>query len=591
MVHATIPARMPGRSLVHAPVRPSVVIGGARRHDLVVASWLVEPAPDFGLLVLRHADAPPERTDLLPPVGASVRVQLGPAVFEGPVVRHVTELADGAQALEAHVRHRLWHALREPVLGRWQLEGGAAAWREEEPVAFDAETVLASAETVEVRGRPVHVFDDSDAARPWTALEALEYLLAAHLPAAVAGPSGAELSALAAEPGALTADLRLDDVPLGEALARAAAQAGLALRAAQADPARLVAYGPGRSGNRRRLALAVAGAALAGSGSNVQSVRVEHAPRPDGATPLDPPEAPAPGGWWRLLRWPPKRRRPVLALGRPGRFEVTLELHPGWDASLHTSRYRDFVRSEAPDWPAVSDVLRKWVLNESGRYGGPPCEAPPCDCGSIDAAFVRRVPRRLEPCLSIDGFGFGRGVVVEVSLDAGATWSRYAGAVLLAQGECSLYLDDDALPGPYVQAALAGQARIRVTGVLAADRPLRVFLPGDLRRPVRVLRRPRLGRDRVHSWSLFHPAPAGVERDDLAALEAAARRAQAEATSPSAAQVLLAWVDPAFHVGDRVERIEGRGLSLGGSADAGPHVHAVLHRFGEEWDTRLWIED
>ena len=278
-------------------------------------------------------------------------------------------------------------------------------------------------------------------------------------------------------------------------------------------------------------------------------------------------------------------------LGCRKRYECTFPLHAGWDAARETAHYRDFVRDESADWPAVADVFRKWVLNESGRYSAAPFGLDRYDFAAISAEdFLLAVPRRLEQCLSADGAGNSLGVVVEVSCDAGLTWRRYGGPVRVSAQECSVWLADDALPADYFAAAVGHTARVRVTATVASDRRLSVKIAGDAGDGSVVARLARAGWAKVNPGSIFYgqSAYAADERDDTARLEQWARRLS-EAGGAAAGEFTLAMLDVGRNVGDLVPQVQGRGLDLAVAPGFVPHVVAVEHRGGEEWVTHLKV--
>jgi hypothetical protein len=231
--------------------------------------------------------------------------------------------------------------------------------------------------------------------------------------------------------------------------------------------------------------------------------------------------------------------------------------------------------------------MRRWVLNETGRYDGAPYNLERFDCASLDAeAFYQPTGRPMGSCVTRNSAGQNLGVVVEVSLDAGVSWRRYAGHVLLADDECAVYLSDDALPGPFVQAVLADLAKVRITGTITADAPLSVEAKTRSSRR-RIIRAPWARMDRVHVSSIYYQPSAGVIRDDSALLLALARRLAAQEESLCQSRLTLAMPDMTFRVGDVIPRVDGRDVSLVGSPNLLPYVARATHRFGSDWTTEL----
>jgi hypothetical protein len=284
----------------------------------------------------------------------------------------------------------------------------------------------------------------------------------------------------------------------------------------------------------------------------------------------------------------------VLALGDHKRYESTFQAVRGWDPSLQSSRWRDFVRSESPNWPLLADVYRKWVLNEHDWYGQGPWNLPAYDFSSISAAdFVLNAPRRLLPCLSTNRTGASLGVVVEFRCAAGAPWRRWRGPLWVSQDECAAYLGGDALPGEYFQAAVAGTVQLRITASVLADARLTAQVEGSPAYPLKVLDlSSRAKWSAVDAGSIFHGrtdlgAPAA--RDDTPLLQELASRAAEVASTAVEAELDLGWIDTSYQLGDIVELIEGRAVELPSRAEGRAFVGSIRHDFGAAQRTRLFI--
>ena len=162
-------------------------------------------------------------------------------------------------------------------------------------------------------------------------------------------------------------------------------------------------------------------------------------------------------------------RRRGVGDGRRKLYESTFALSPGWDRSLETDRWRDYVRSDSDNWPKVGDVYRKWVLSEHGLYGQTPWELDTYTFQEMPAGEFPLVrPRHFMPCLSADSAGRSLGIVVEINCDDQG-WRRWQGAALSAADECAIRLGGDALPGEYFDAAVRGEVQVRVTATVEAD--------------------------------------------------------------------------------------------------------------------------
>ena len=554
-----------------------VYVDSVRRRDLKALSWEMVTGPPFGKAIVAldpsGISSHPGIGDLylLPPIGSAVLIrpdeEAGGSDLPGIVTAHLIDLAEAVEQLVAQVEHRLASALGTVISRRWQLDAdGLPREVVNARVRFNAgANMLASASTVPVNGREAHVFDSSRQGQPWTVADALGYLIATAVPEEVEAPAQAELEELAGsiELGAA----EITGMTVAHALKDLAHRGGIALRAA-ADGQGLIFYRPGRQGRHRTISLQPAGSGLSLTQSNLWRGQIELGRRPC--------------------------RRRVVALGEPKYYESTFELSKGWDAALQPSRWRDFVRGQAVDWAAVSDVYRKWVLNEHGRYCVLPWLLPLHDFSSISAEdFLLPVARRFLPCLSADVQGQSLGYVVEFSLDDGTTWQRWAGPLWVSSTDCSIYLGGDGLPGEYFGAAAEDLVRVRITATVAADSRLSVEIPGDAGAAAEVIRLSgRAAWRKVHSGSIFYQKEglgAPAEMDDTLLLCQMAQRHAETISSAAEGKLKLGWTDTTFNVGDIIERVEGRPLELASNPDARLHVVSVKHDFGTHQSTTLFV--
>lgn len=149
--------------------------------------------------------------------------------------------------------------------------------------------------------------------------------------------------------------------------------------------------------------------------------------------------------------------------------ESTFQLCRGWDPAGEGLADEEYSRSQSSDFDAGVNVYRLWVLNEDGAFSGEPFL-----CGdAYDAAVLfeaepgwYRQPLPFLPTLSQSAEGRSLGHIVEVSEDAGATWSQYGGRVETLDDRAGVWLADDVLPAGFLTAIKAGAARVRVTACL-----------------------------------------------------------------------------------------------------------------------------
>ncbi len=567
--------RPPASPVIRA--RPArVYINGARRRDLRVQTWHVLPAPQFGLveLVWHRAGAVAvslaDSRRVLPAIGSRVHVRspwgCGGGEFVGVVSEHGVRLGPDGEQLTAEVRHILAELTDKPVGRRWQMAGDAAVQIGPGRVHFNAGSqMLACKSPVAIGGRATPVFDTQDGnARRWTVADALAYLLATGIDAGVYMPTLAELGSLAGDIDA--GSVNVTGMSVGKAMSVLAEGAGLDIRAARQGLG-LVFYRPGWQGRRRSIRLQPRGSALSLAGSNLHSAQVVIKPRP--------------------------ARPGVLAVGEHKQYESTFTLLPGWDASLQSPRWRDFVRSQADNWPKVADVYRKWVLNEHGLYKASPWSVPQYNFGVINSRdFKLDIARKFRSCLSTDVFGQSLGVVIEIKC-ASDEWSRWTGPAWICDSECAVYLGGEGLPADFFQAAIDDSASVRVTATVASDVRLSVEIPGDFgaAREVADHSAQAAWRKVHHDSVLIGQEGTGepAERDDRQMLRSLAARHQETFTAAAQAELDLGWIDTSCHVGDVIQRVDGRSLELSSGPYSTACVRAVRHEFGDKQATFLEV--
>lgn len=540
-----------------------------------VQTWRVLPAPAFGMVeIVWHRSGVQaslaESADLLPAIGSEVRVRcplgVGSDEFIGVVYRHGVKLGPNGEQLTAEVRHILAAMMERPIGSRWQINGGVPVQIDPGSVHFNANSQsLACRATVSVGGLATPVFDTQDGnGRRWTVADALSYVLATGGSGDIYAPTLPELQQLAGDID--VGDVDVTGKSTGEALSMIAKRAGLDVRAARGGVG-LVFYRPGWQGRRRSIRLQQRGSILSLAESNLWKGQVVIKPRP--------------------------ARPGVLAMGGYKQYESTFKLSPGWDKSLETPRWRDFVRSKAEHWPKVADVYRKWVLNEHGLYCGSPWELEQYRFSVINSEDFRLdIARKFEPCLTTDVFGASLGVVIEVK-DVSGEWHRWTGPAWVYDDECAIYLGGEGLPADYFQAAVDGDAEVRVTATVTSDARLSVEVPGDFGLPLDVedyssqaaWRKVHHGSVLIGQEGTGRPA----ERDDTQMLWSLAWRRCELLTSATEARLELGWIDTSCHVGDVIERVDGRSLELSSAPGTTACVRSVTHDFGPDQTTYLEV--
>lgn len=335
-----------------------------------------------------------------------------------------------------------WTSLLErPLLALWQTAAGLPLLTQDQPAFLDiGGRANRSASTRLIAGREVYVLQPRGQA--WTVGTALETLLAL---------AGVEVltrmipSAIHGAPLLEPVDLNR---PLGVALASILEPYSLVVRRELGRQAGAIvenrAIQPAGRGATTTLAWARPGRALG------EVLRID-------ANRLD------------------ERAEPWIARAQGWVVESTFSLIAGWDPNLEGRPYEVYQRGNV-GFDSHANVYRLWALNEDGRFTpepflrGPAFEA----AGLFKDGPIRPQPLHFLPCLTQDDLGQGRHPQVEMSLDAGTTWTAYPGEFRVRLERAAIYLSDSALPPAYFVAAQAGHARIRVTASLQSPSPVQV---------------------------------------------------------------------------------------------------------------------
>ena len=551
---------------------PRVYVDGRRRRDLQVLSWEIRKAPSFGRIKLGMGElvsgenqTSVENLYKLPDIDSQILVKppigFGQREFRGVVTQHVAQVTGNGESITAMVEHQLLAGLKETLLGRWELNSGFPVRIDETRLQFNTSSLaLASVGNYDLSGRSCKVFDTSGGGQTWSVADALGYLMAAEVPANIQIPSTAELESLAG------------DIDLGEyeatgktlidALVQVAHRGGLEIRASRHGLG-LVVYRPGQGGRRARVSLQKNGQDLDLTRSNLDNGSIKIGAR--------------------------NSQPPVRAFGAVKKYEGTFTMKPGWDPAAEGSVPTDYIRSQSSNWTYYGDVYRKWVLNEDASFD---CEF--FDFTTLADDFIVRRGRGFLSCVSVDGNGISYGVVVEYRLSEEGDWVKWTYDQSVFENQCTITLDRDELPTDVFNAAVAGLLQVRVTASVESDRRLLVEVKGNDLLTAFVY-----DRGGTAEWESILPTSIYYEgsgvapdilRDDSAWLDAFANRQAVLAAKSSEATVTLAWTDTNYHVGDIVERLDGRELEITSQPDSTPSVKYVHHDFGETQQTKLILE-
>lgn len=287
-------------------------------------------------------------------------------------------------------------------------------------------------------------------------------------------------------------------------------------------------------------------------------------------------------------------RKPLklTALG-PGQIvESTFPLIGGWDPARQGLAESQYAKSTSDDFDAVANVFRLWVLNEDGAFVGTAFDQT---AFFDEGQAIEPAPRRLKPALTQDEAGRSVGIVVEMTLDDGATWTAYPGVARVLNDRAGVYLNDDELPPGFITAILAGEGWIRVTGCLQSPLPMRATIwrgnplagPFDSRE---FQTGDRFAHQRLDAGSRYAAAVAAEERtadtrDDRGRMAAwLADRAGELSFEGGEAELTVTGPRISLQPGDRLARLTGRGIDLDLSDRRGLAPVATLMAIEHNWN-------
>lgn len=283
------------------------------------------------------------------------------------------------------------------------------------------------------------------------------------------------------------------------------------------------------------------------------------------------------------------------------------------------------------DFDQHRDVARLWVLNEDGAFDGasynrnaPFDNYQPFDFSTVadrevtaPGAWTRRL-RPLMTTITRDDRGDGLGVFVEVSYDSGATWHRPVGAVKIDKVRGAIRFD---LSNPTAMVeeggdflinnmwfALIDQVfRVRATAVIESDERLSVSAAANpaatptIRQNALLLYQPNnfafASRNNTTNalTSIFAGPQSGEVNQTHEAALAARRIADEKQSGVVKAVARIPWLDEQIALGDRIEGIDGRDVSLDGLARGASvsslqwHVVGKIYQIAER-DIRTTLE-
>ena len=292
---------------------------------------------------------------------------------------------------------------------------------------------------------------ESSQGRFWTYAEVIDYLLCEYVQAGqLTTPSFSRLQALTGNQ--IVRDLDVTGLNLAEALHRCCERIGLKFkfvpRMSDNGPGQAIVFYRAGTGRVVELNCQPAGQQFSISNSNIAEMHS------------------------RKKFWPVTHR--YIGQGDFKIYEATFELIKAWDASLEQNNYDNLSPSTNPDFCLAKDVYRKWCLNETGQYSGPPYnQGDVFDFSQIfqSGNFVY-LRRRFRPALTTDEQGRSLGYFLQVSYDGGQSWWQYLHAFNILLDECGVWLSSEKLDMDTWVAAVQGSLRFRITASVVSDERL-----------------------------------------------------------------------------------------------------------------------
>jgi hypothetical protein len=217
--------------------------------------------------------------------------------------------------------------------------------------------------------------------------------------------------------------------------------------------------------------------------------------------------------------------------------------------------------------------------------------------------------RKFLSCLTLDDANRRRAVLVQMSLDSGATWTNYSGGVNVRADRCAIYLDDATLPAAFLAAAKANTAAIRVTATIQSPKPLDVLrwrgnpfagtLPPQVLDVCDTFAFARVDEQSIHVAGLAAGSLSALQSDPRDAmsqwlLSRVQRETLSGAQPRGRAKLTVAGAWPLLRAGDRLVHTGGRDLDTAGRAQTIAAQGAIVQALRCLWPgavTRAALSD
>lgn len=286
------------------------------------------------------------------------------------------------------------------------------------------------------------------------------------------------------------------------------------------------------------------------------------------------------------------------------RVESTFELVGGWDPAQEGQADDEYDKQASSDFKVYENAYRRWVLNEDGFFTAAPYSRGPAY--DLTALFgmggVEPQPLEFESNLTLRDDGSPYKPIVEMSTNSGTDWSLFPAATDILDDRAGVYLDPTTLPAPFLTAAKAGTARVRVTASLSSPLPLDIerwhgnaitgTLPPLVLDVSDVFMFKRVDESSIHYPDVASGTLIAEESDDTIPMHRwlvdRMTRHQMTAPADGLATLELTGTWAMLRPGDRLMNVRGPGVTADGWPQAmtsrGAIVRSIENRFVSDGD-------
>lgn len=268
--------------------------------------------------------------------------------------------------------------------------------------------------------------------------------------------------------------------------------------------------------------------------------------------------------------------------------EATFQLQKGWPTALDSTHEADLERGQATA-EAHPNVGRKWILNEAGDYNGLRMEiTEPYSFNTMFGSTQQVRRRRFIRCLSqhadaddlesngfrVDWYDASQAGAITSATATDPGWVRVKWPFSVLEKECGILFEGASVPEGLWALISNGhhdQALVRITATVVGDKRVKGTATRQARSPnaqdiTLVLDlHDRFQFSKVDSSSIF-ASRTSTARDDSTAIQTYAEKVRdiEDACKIHCSIVLEGIGHPQYAIGDLINNVNGRGLSLNG---------------------------